>query len=155
MTALSRIKEKFSLLTKDPICDIEETKSHTILSLDIPNVPLEDLDVSVSGRNLFIEVNRQHKSATDKEDTKVIQCHHQNFFRTFSFPIALSPEEINAYYQNGILRVAVPKTNVLTKHKIAVHSGPVGVFLTSKAKAQLEKTEPIESFSDIDDYDWE
>ncbi len=152
MTALAKIKEKLSLLTRDPIVDIEETKSHSLLSFDLPNVKPDDLEISISGKTLIIAVKRQHQCATNSETTKVIQCHHHNFSREFSFPIILSPETIDAYYQNGILRIAVPKNTLFLKQTVPIATSPCGVFLPTKPSAKMES---IESYSDIDDYDWE
>lgn len=155
MTALSRIKEKLSLLTNDPICDIEETKTHTFLSFDLPNLKLEQLNLSVSGKTLFISALRPHPTAIGKEETKVLQCHHHNFFREFSFPVFLSSDSIHAYYQSGVLRVAVPKANIVNRQQVTVHGSPVGIFLGSVNPPNPKRKEPIESYSDIDDYDWE
>lgn len=155
MTALAKLKERLLFLTKDPICDIEETKSHTLLSFDLPNMKPDDLEIALSGKTLTVLVKRQHKCATRSEDTKVIQCHHQNFSREFSFPIALNPNSVDAYYQNGVLRVAVPKTSVISRQLVTIHSYPIGIFSLAQEKTRPERTEPIESFSDIDDYDWE
>lgn len=139
----------------DPVCDIEETKSHTFLSIDIPNVNVGDLKITISGKNLFVAATRQHRNTVGKDEVKVIQCHHQNFFREYSFPIPLHADSIHAFYQNGILKIGVPKTNIISKQEVVVHNSPIGVFLTPSNKPAQKRSEPIESYSDIDDYDWE
>ena len=151
MNAISLIKEKLSLLTRDPICDIEETHSHTILSFDLPNMKSEDFDISVNGKNLLISVKRHHICPQGSENTKVIACHHHNFSREFSFPILLSADRLDAYYQSGILRIAVPKAALMVRQTVPVGDSPCGIF----TPATKENISPIESYSDIDDYDWE
>lgn len=152
MSALTKIKEKLSLLTRDPICDVEETKSHTLLSFDLPNMKSDDFDISVNGKTLVVSVKRHHTCPTETGTTTVLQCHHSNFLREFSFPILLNPKNIDTYYNNGVLRIAVPKNALVLKQKVPIRTAPSGVFASNKGS---EKIEPIESFSDIDDYDWE
>ncbi|MFM8315905.1 MAG: Hsp20 family protein, partial [Deltaproteobacteria bacterium] len=93
-----------------------------------------------------------HICPTNSETTKIIQCHHHNFSREFNFPTLINPKNIDAYYQNGVLRIGIPKNTLVTKQSITVHPSPFGVFSPNKSH---EMSEPIESFSDIDDYDWE
>jgi HSP20 family protein len=152
MSALTKLKEKLSVLARDPICDIEETKSHTLLSFDLPNLKSDDFDISVDGKTLLVSVKRHHTCPTETGTTTVLKCHHQNFLREFSFPILLNPKNIDAYYSNGVLRIAVPKNALVLKQKVPISTSPSGVFASNKSN---ERTEPIESFSDIDDYDWE
>jgi HSP20 family protein len=152
MTALDRIKERLSFLTKDPICDIEETKSHSLISFDLPNMKPEDFDISVNGKTLLIAVRRHHVCPSPSESTKILQCHHHNFTREFNFPILLNPKTIEANYHNGILALRIPKNALLQKLSIPVKAGPQLAESNTKTS---ETTDTIEAFSDIDDYDWE
>lgn len=151
MNTLKLIKEKFNLLTHDPICDIEETKTHTILSFDLPNMSHEDFDISIEGKTLFISVKRHHSCPKMIPTTKVVACHHQNFSREFTFPVLLNAQKIDAFYDHRVLRIAIPKNSLVVKQTVFVSDSPCGVF-----NPGTEKDIPlIEAFSDIDDYDWE
>lgn len=152
MKVLEQLREKLMLLTHDPICDIEDTKSHRILSFDLPNMKSDDFDVSAVGRVLVVKVKRNHSCPSAAPDAKVIECHHHSFSREYQFPVALNPEKIDAYYQGGVLRIAVPKNSLLLKQQIPISNTPRGFF--SPGQSPVVK-EPIEAFSDLDDYDWE
>ena len=152
MRTLELIREKLNLLTHDPICDIEESKSHKILSFDLPNMSPEDFDVYTNGKRLIVAVKREHTCSPTAPDTKIISCHHHNFLKEFEFPIHLSADKIDAFYDNGVLRIAVPKNALLKKQKVIVSDMPDGFF---RSPSITSTQEPIEVYSDIDDYDWE
>ena len=152
MRVLEQIREKLMLLTHDPICDIEDSKSHRILSFDLPNMKSDDFDVSALGKLLIVKVKRNHSCPSAAPNAKIIECHHHSFSREYEFPVALNPEKIDAYYQEGVLRIAIPKNSLLLKQQIPIGNTPRGFFNPSYSPAVKE---PIEAFSDLDDYDWE
>ena len=105
-----------------PTCDITEAKDHYMITLDVPGVSQEQLTIEVENQQLKIS-GEKHKEITDKNDeTKHIYFERSfgKFTRTFNLPPEIKSEDIQAHYQDGVLKVAIPKVKKEEPKKISI-----------------------------------
>lgn len=100
--------------------DVEETKDHYLISLDMPGVKKEDLNIEVKENTLTVSGERKSSWKDEKSYGKVR--------RTFTLPENADFEKIEAHYQDGVLEIAVPKTAAAQSRKIEIQSGKSGFF---------------------------
>jgi|SRR5690554_641078 len=88
--------------------DIKETTNNFEIDVELPGVSKEDINVSIAEDILTISVNKSEE--TNKENTKYIRKERKygSYSRSFSIP-NIDAELINANYNNGILRLILPK----------------------------------------------
>jgi len=92
-----------------------ENKSHYLISLDIPGVDRDDIDIEFVDSVLEVSASRQvESSSSNKEHIDSGATYTQSF----SVPSAVIEDSIKATYENGVLRVAMPKTNKKESKKI-------------------------------------
>jgi HSP20 family protein len=125
-----------------PSCDIHEAKDHYLVSFDMPGVKKEDIKIEVQGNQLMISGERQRE--VREENGEAILRHERvygKFERTFALPTSIDADKIEAYYENGVLNVALPKAESAKGRTIQVQTGQNGFFsklLGSKRESSKE-----------------
>jgi HSP20 family protein len=108
-------------VTYTPRVDILETDEELTLYADLPGVALEDLDIQFEDRQLTIlgKVRPQHK------DVKYLRAEYGvgDFYRVFAIGQDINPSKISAELSGGVVRIHLPKADVVKPRKIAVASG--------------------------------
>jgi HSP20 family protein len=100
--------EKSSFLGKMmtvPPVNIIENEDNYILSLAVPGMKKEDLKISLEGSMLCI--NSQKEEIEERFTRK--EFNFYSFSRSFTLPEDVKPEYIEAKYQDGLLRIVLPR----------------------------------------------
>lgn len=104
--------------------DIKDMGNNYLLEADMPGVTKQDIEITVDDNYLTIKCN---KSETHEDkDSKNKYLKRERFFGSFcrSFDIkAINADEITAKYQNGVLKLNLPKKspeNTKTKKQITI-----------------------------------
>lgn len=111
-----------------PPCDIAETDEGYVLSFDVPGLTKEDINIEVSGRQLAISGERKRESAQQKGSVHRVERNYGRFYRTFELPESANTEVIDANYENGVLKIAIPKAETSKPRKIQITEGGKGFF---------------------------
>ena len=94
-----------------PPADIERDGNDAVVTLEIPGVSPEDVNVEVKDRHLTISGERGQRGASDNDDENVSvirrEIRHGEFARSFRLPAHITPEAVSANYRNGLLEVRV------------------------------------------------
>ncbi len=108
-----------------PMCDITEASDHYMVSLDVPGIPKEQIQIEVENNQLKISGERT-KDKNAKEESKHIYFErpYGKFTRTFNLPPEVNSEDIQAHHQDGVLLVAIPKVKKAEPKKIAINVSP-------------------------------
>ena len=89
--------------------DVKANDKEYTLSVDLPGVSKNDIEISLQDGYLTIEANR-HAEETDKEANYVFrEKTYGRMSRSFYVGDGISEDSIKAKYENGILTVVVPK----------------------------------------------
>lgn len=91
--------------------DIEETDEHILMSFDFPGMKEGDFSVKVQDGLLIISGERKREEKVDetKKGYKYYGRQYGKFHKQFALPENINASEIAADYENGVLRVALPK----------------------------------------------
>ena len=96
-----------------PAVDIYSTSDETVVLADMPGVHKTDLDVRVEGDDLLIEA----RAAGRMEEESALPWGYHRRFRLRS---AFDRDRIAADYEDGILRVTLPKLSAEDTRKIEI-----------------------------------
>lgn len=92
-----------------PAVNIKENGNHYTVSLAAPGMKKEDFHIDVDGNMLTISSEKE-ESKEDKEDRYTRQEYsYSSFSRSFSVPDDVKPEAIDARYENGELKITLPR----------------------------------------------
>lgn len=98
-----------------PPVDVVESDDAFVLSLDVPGVSEDALDVEMDRGRLTVSGSRE---ATNGGRSHVAERRAGSFERVFKLPSAVADDQIDALLENGVLTIRVPKAE--TKRTITV-----------------------------------
>ncbi|WP_200974544.1 Hsp20/alpha crystallin family protein [Echinicola sp. 20G] len=97
--------QKFS-----PSVDVSEDENAYELELAIPGVKKEDFKIDLLDGKLTISGERKQKETKEGKNYHTVQTQYGSFSRSFFLPEDVSHESIEAKYEDGILKVVLPKS---------------------------------------------
>lgn len=111
-----------------PACNIDETPSHYLFTLDVPGVKKEDIKIDLRGQILMISGERredyERKAATQYQSESI----YGSFHRSFDLPSEVKADQIEAEYDSGVLRIAIPKKEASKIQSVKIAEGKSGIF---------------------------
>jgi len=114
-----------------PTYDVEETDNHYIYSLDVPGVAKNDIKIEVVNKNLLITGERKEEDTERNKSGRYFEGRYGRFQRMFALPESVDPNKVEAVYENGVLRIAVPKTEEMKARQIPISEGKSATFQKS------------------------
>lgn len=106
-----------------PPVDIVENENELVLTADVPGVRMDDIDIKLEDGTLTISGTRQFASEKKEGGYHRIERAYGNFQRAFSLPESVDAEKVTAAYDNGVLRVTLPKKELAKPRSIKVAVG--------------------------------
>ena len=104
-----------------PPVDLYETLDSYVLTAELPGVAEEDVRVEVKGADLTIWGERKAGTCCPEESYHRLEGIRGRFSRTFTLPEEFDENAvIQAMLKDGVLKVELPKSNLL--RKIAIRS---------------------------------
>ncbi|HVU94184.1 MAG TPA: Hsp20/alpha crystallin family protein [Puia sp.] len=93
-----------------PAVNIAEKKEQFDVSLAAPGMKKEDFNIDVEGNVLTISAEtKEEKEQKDERYTRK-EFNYSSFSRSFTLPDGVNKDKIDASYENGLLKVTLPKT---------------------------------------------
>lgn len=92
-----------------PAVNISEEKDAFKLSLAAPGMSKADFNVDIDGDTLTISAEKEEKKETKDEKISREEYNYSSFSRSFRLPEGVKKEGISAVYQDGVLKVTLPK----------------------------------------------
>ena len=103
-----------------PAVDIAETENEIILSADVPGVKMDDIGVKVDNGTLTISGRREFQKQEEKGGYHRIERSYGSFQRAFTLPDSVDPDKVEADYQDGVLKVVLPKKEVAKPRTVKI-----------------------------------
>jgi HSP20 family protein len=103
-----------------PALDIFETEDKFVVTVELPGIEPEDVEVSVEDSTLSIRGERRFSEEVSEENYRRVERRYGSFVRSFSLPQTADAEKIEAAFDRGVLRIEVPKAEVAKPKKITV-----------------------------------
>lgn len=106
-----------------PDFEVKETKDGFIIKADVAGVKENDIDVSVSGDRITVSGKREAETKDSGDTWYTYERTYGTFSRTFRMPPGIDLSHAHADLKNGVLSIALPKTEQTPVQKIQVKSG--------------------------------
>ncbi len=104
----------------NPRADLIETEENFELELDLPGYDEKNIDVTVEQGILSITGNRESTREEETADYRLRERSFGRFTRSFSVPQTIDSTAVAAEYENGVLRVTMPKAAEAMARRIEV-----------------------------------
>ena len=102
-----------------PALDLYESGDHLIAVVELPGMRKEDIDISLHDGTLTISGERKRESA-NSETAQRTERYVGTFRRSITLPTRVDAGKVSATYQDGILKVTLPKAEEAKPKQIQV-----------------------------------
>ncbi len=105
-----------------PPVDISERKDAYVLTVELPGVKVEDLEIAFQDGLLTIQGERPLTQDSTNEQFPVLERRYGLFRRSITLPLHVKADAIEASTEDGVLQVVVPKVEEVKPKRIEVHA---------------------------------
>src|SRR5215470_5851942 len=93
-----------------PPVDIYEDEHNITLKLEVPGIDEKDLDIKLENNTLTVRGERNFEKEEKEENFHRIERRYGAFARSFTLPNTVDPENVQASYENGLLKITLAKS---------------------------------------------
>ncbi len=92
-----------------PAVNITENKDNYEVSLAVPGMKKDDFKIDVDGNMLTISAEKEGTSEEKGKKFTRKEYNYSSFSRSFTLPDKVNKEKIDAKYEDGVLKLALPR----------------------------------------------
>lgn len=119
----SILGEEPALAGFTPAMDIEETEAGYKLTLDVPGINPDNINIEIEDGHVTIHGERHAADESDDVTWRRTERVFGEFRRKFRLPKIVDQERIEADYENGVLTVMLPKIEKKPAKRVVVSHG--------------------------------
>lgn len=102
----------YESLLKIPYVNVWETETDYQIDLAAPGLDKKDFRVELANNVLYISAEKEVRTEKSIGGISHKEFSFDNFCRTFRLPENSKVEKVQAHYENGILKVEIPKKEI-------------------------------------------
>ncbi len=103
-----------------PAVDVYEKGKEIVVEMPISQINPENVEISIENDILNIQGKMEKRSEVDDKNYYRREVRQGAFFRQIPLPARVLGEKASANYENGVLKIAIPKAEEKKVKKIAV-----------------------------------
>lgn len=100
-----------------PSLDVTERKDDYLITVEVPGIDQEDLDISLDHGVLTIQGEKKEESRDEREGRNYYECSYGAFQRSIPIPSEIDEENVEAKMRKGVLKITLPKTEEARKKR--------------------------------------
>src|SRR5882762_10542341 len=127
----------------NPSVDIYENKDQIVLEAELPGMKQEDFELTVENSVITLRGERRFEKFDDADNYHRVERSYGAFTRSFTLPQTVSAEGATAEYQNGVLRVTLPKREETKSRRIEINTEGSSGPKTIETKAETGKAKQV------------
>ncbi len=103
-----------------PRVDVYEKDNKLIIEAEIPGAKKEDIEVKIKDNAVVIKGEVKREEEKKEENFYRSERFYGVFERVIPLPVEVKPEEAKASFENGILKLEIPKATAEKEIKVEV-----------------------------------
>jgi HSP20 family protein len=103
-----------------PALDISERKDAYLITVELPGVALDDVQITMEGNLLTIQGERVFASDSSEQQFHRIERRYGDFRRSITLPAHVMTDAVQATAGGGVLQILVPKAEEAKPKQIKV-----------------------------------
>jgi HSP20 family protein len=92
-----------------PAVNVMEREKEFEIQMAAPGLSKKDFNITIENGVLSIFVEREMENEEKDKNYTRKEYNYTNFVRSFTLPETVKTEKVDAWYENGILRLVLPK----------------------------------------------
>src|ERR671911_75396 len=110
-----------------PALDISERKDAYLVTVELPGVEADDLEITLEDGLLTIQGERHFAHDSSEQQFHRVERRYGAFRRSITLPAHVMAEGIQASFEDGVLQIMVPKAEEAKPKRIQVRPGPATI----------------------------
>jgi len=102
--------------------DMYDADGELVIKADLPGLKAEDVDVSISDDTLTIKGEYRAEEEREEENMHIKERRYGKFQRAIRLPSGVDTEAAKANFEDGVLKLTLPKTAEAKTKQIPVES---------------------------------
>jgi HSP20 family protein len=125
-----------------PALDISERKDAYLVTVELPGLKPEDLNITMEDGLLTIQGERQFTSESSEQQFHRVERRYGAFRRSITLPAHVMAEGVQASFEDGVLQILVPKAEEAKPKRIQVRPGQTEAPAASSEGASSQDPTP-------------
>lgn len=122
-----------------PDIEVKETKDSYDLTVDLPGVRGQDVEISITGNRLTLTGKREEEVRREDDRFFVYERAYGTFSRSFVLPEGADVSRISADLRDGVLHITVPKRAEMQARRIEVGGKGAGAREIGTGQPEQQK----------------
>jgi HSP20 family protein len=116
--------------------DMRETDDAFVIEAELPGIKPEETEVTVDGRTLVIRGRYGEEREEDDKGKRYLMRERRvgEVARSITLPAAIDPDKVTSSYEQGELKVVLPKAAESRAKRIPIKSGATGAKLVGSRR---------------------
>jgi HSP20 family protein len=103
-----------------PRINVAESDKAFEIEAELPGAHKEDIKVAIDGRRVTLEAEEKREDRKEGENLIYVERTARKFSRAFTLPADVDDNAAQARFENGILRLTLPKRDAASAKKLTV-----------------------------------
>jgi HSP20 family protein len=103
-----------------PEVDITEDAESIIVKTELPGMSRDDIEIDIANGVLSIKGEKKEEEEEKKKTWHRREVRYGSFVRSFTLPTDVKSDEAKASYDNGVLKITLPKEEKALHRKIQI-----------------------------------
>lgn len=105
---------------RQPYIDIVETDNEIIATAEMPGLNKEDININLTNDKLELSTETKHEEEKKGKDYIYRERRSGSYYRSVSLPSSIDVNNAKASYNNGVLEIKMPKTEIKKKTPVRI-----------------------------------
>jgi HSP20 family protein len=92
-----------------PAVNVKETDKNYEVELAVPGYDKKDFNISIDNGLLTVSAQKEEQKEKKEDNYTRREFGYSSFSRTFNLPVNTNDQDINARYEDGILKLSIAK----------------------------------------------
>jgi HSP20 family protein len=103
-----------------PAMDVEEDENFFRVRTELPGIPKDDVTITLEDGVLSITGEKRSDRETKEKNYHLVERSFGAFHRSLSLPAGVDAEKADATFENGVLTIAIPKSEAAKPRKLTI-----------------------------------
>ena len=104
-----------------PVVDIYDEGDTIVIKAELPGVDKKDIEVDLKDHVLTLKGERHYENEVKEDNYYRKERASGRFNRSFTLPVDVDTERIQADFKDGVLKIDIPKPEEKKPKKVTVH----------------------------------
>ncbi len=105
----------------NPKCEVTDDKTNYYFKFDLPGVPKDQIKVELNNNVLTVSAERKEEKETNESKKHYVsELFYGSYLRSFTLPNDIDEKKVDAKYEDGVLKLTIPKNGKAQSKQIAV-----------------------------------